>query len=116
MSHDDTSEATPQPPIVVIDRTVEFDEQFAKLPKEMQKQIVKKMALFQQDQQYPSLRSHPIHKTAKNSVLEPTISISISMKYRALVTFGTDVNTNTTTYTWYWIGSHADYDKVCGKK
>lgn len=114
MSQDDADAEVPSS--IIIDRTTEFDAQFARLPKAVQKQTLKSLTLFQLDPHYPSLRIHAIQKTSKNSVIEPTISISISMKYRALLTYETDSKTNTTTYTFYWIGTHADYDKICGGK
>ena len=80
--------------------TLQFREQFKRLPKNIQKQAKRAFKHFQTNPFHPSLFFKKVHPT------KPIYSVRISMDYRAV---GIKQNND---IVWYWIGSHSNYDKL----
>ncbi len=81
-------------------RTKAYDELFAKLPSNVQKQARKANRLFDENPSYPSFRFKPIDKE------ESRYSLRVNEKYRIV---GKKVGD---TIYWYFIGKHSDYDHL----
>jgi hypothetical protein len=91
-------------------RTWAFHEMFASLPAQYQQAANDAFQRFLLNPNHPALRSHPLKPTRKGQHWPDSISVTISMGYRAIYVVRNGVNV------WYWIGSHADYDKLIGRK
>lgn len=65
---------------------------------------------FRRDPSHPGLRAHELKPTHRGRHLPNSVSVSISMKYRAICRVEGDVNV------WYWIGSHNAYENYIGRK
>jgi len=90
-------------------RTAEFRAMFDELPKRIQELASKAFRKFTIDPTAKGLRSHPLKDTGKGKHVPGSVSVSITMDYRAIY-YVDENNTNI----WYWIGSHADYDQFTG--
>jgi hypothetical protein len=91
-------------------RTAAFRAMFAALPAEIQQAARDAFRMFLANPRHPALRSHPLRPTGKGEHLSGSVSVSVTIKYRAIYVVRDGVNL------WYWIGSHADYDAFIGKK
>ena len=78
----------------------EYQELFAKLPPDVQKQARKANRLFNINPYYPGLRFECVNKEKSRH------SVRINRKYRAVGRMEGD------TIVWYFIGTHADYDRI----
>jgi hypothetical protein len=58
----------------------------------------------------PSLRRHELKKSRRGQHREGSISVSVTLRYRAIYVIDGDTNV------WYWIGSHSDYNRFVGGK
>lgn len=56
------------------------------------------------------MRHHALDDSDRGSHHAGSYSVSITRRYRAVYVIEEGVNL------WYWIGSHADYDRLTGKK
>lgn len=84
--------------------TRQFRELFARLPAHVQQQAREAYRLFQADPHHPGLH----FKKVNDDPL--TFSARVGISYRAVAALDGD------TLVWFWIGSHADYDKLLGKR
>jgi plasmid maintenance system killer protein len=91
--------------------TREYLEQFALLPQDIQEAVQLTIKLFHQNPQAKSLRLHKLKPHRQGRHLEGSISIAVTMQYRAIY-----VPTTEGINVWYWIGTHADYDVLTGRK
>lgn len=82
----------------------EFRELYQALPVDVQRGAKQAYLLWKRDPYHNSLHFKPI-KGADN-----LYSVRIGIGWRALGDKDGDE------VTWFWIGSHADYDKILGKK
>lgn len=81
--------------------TPRFWRCYRQLPEEIQQLADKCYALLHQDPQHPSLRLKKVGRFW---------SVRVGLHYRALaVEHEGDL-------VWFWIGSHADYDKLLGRR
>ena len=62
------------------------------------------------DQCYQLMKSDPYHPSLHLKKIDRFWSVRVGLHYRALA-----VDTEST-LVWFWIGSHADYDKLLGRK
>jgi len=83
---------------------------FANLPPNIQKLADAAYKQFLENPHHPSLRLHPLGDNDKGRHKKGSVSVSITMKYRAI--YVVDGETNV----WYWIGTHNDYANFTGKK
>lgn len=83
---------------------------FAKLPKRIQELAKGAFQLFRANPDHPSLRRHVLEDIDKGRHRTGSVSVSITMQYRAIYAVDGTVNV------WYWIGSHNDYENFVGKK
>ncbi len=90
-------------------RTSQFKDSFGKLPPKIQRLAAEVFKLFAANPDHPSLRRHKLKDTDKGQHRQASISVTISMQYRAIYVEDGDTNV------WYWIGSHADYDSFTGR-
>lgn len=91
-------------------RTESFNKLYFSLPSDIRRQAVRAFQLFLSDPAHPSLRAHKLKKTREGLHLDGSISISISMPYRAIYIVDKGVNI------WYWIGHKNEYATFTGKK
>ena len=91
-------------------RTPEFRDLFAALGEAGHAAARASYGVFLRDPNSPSFRAHALQATHRGRHLPGSISVSISMKYRAICRVEGDVNV------WYWIGSHNAYENYIGKK
>ena len=62
------------------------------------------------DRNYRLLRSDPTHRSLYFKKIAHYWSVRVGLHYRALaVESGSDL-------VWFWIGSHAEYDKLVGRR
>ena len=87
-------------------RTQNFRQQFLKLPPQVKKVATKNYQLWQKMPFHPSLQ----FKLVKPK--ENIWSVRIGIGWRALGV----MKVNENKIVWFWLGSHADYDKILGKK
>ncbi|MFM1841472.1 MAG: hypothetical protein RLZZ490_203 [Cyanobacteriota bacterium] len=87
-------------------RTQNFRQQFLKLPPQVKKVATKNYQLWQKMPFHPSLQ----FKLVKPK--ENIWSVRIGIGWRALGV----MKVNEDKIIWFWLGSHADYDKILGKK
>lgn len=90
-------------------RSWSFKQQQSALPEKIQQLAEQAFNLFKTDPAHPSLRSHGLADSNRGRHYLGSVSISITMKYRAIY-----VETENAIL-WYWIGSHADYNNFIGK-
>ncbi len=83
---------------------------FAALPQHIQRLAQAAYEMFRKDPHHPSLRLHSLEDSDKGRHRKGSLSVSITMKYRAI--YAVDGETNV----WYWIGTHNDYENFIGKK
>jgi hypothetical protein len=83
---------------------------FRALPVPYQQAAVAAFQMFLRNPHHPALRPHSLNPTKKGQHWPGSISVSITMGYRAIYVVRNGVNV------WYWIGTHADYDKFVGRK
>lgn len=82
--------------------TKQFRDLFRALPKEVRATGRKSYKLFKRNPFHPSVRFKKIEGN--------TYSARIGIGYRAVgIMTGDDV-------VWFWVGSHANYDKIIGKR
>jgi hypothetical protein len=86
-----------------------FRELYSNLPKSIRELCRSKCLVFNDDPKHPSLRSHELNDNSKGSHKNDSVSIAITMRYRAIYVVDDDgMNV------WYWIGTHDDYDTFTG--
>jgi hypothetical protein len=62
------------------------------------------------DRNYKLLKADPSHRSLQFKQVGQFWSVRVGLRYRALaVEAGSDL-------VWFWIGSHAEYDKLVGRK
>ena len=91
-------------------RTGEFKKLFDALPEKIRNLAEGAYKQFQKDPHHSSLRLHQLGDSDKGKHRNGSLSVSITMKYRAI--FVVDGSDNV----WYWIGSHNDYENFIGDK
>jgi hypothetical protein len=91
--------------------TRQFRDLYSRLPAHIQELTRDACRLFDKNPNHPSFRIHVLEDNKRGSHLPESVSVSITMQYRAIY-FRDDVGINV----WYWIGSHADYDRFTGYK
>ena len=62
------------------------------------------------DRNYRILKADPSHGSLHFKKIGPLWSVRVGLHYRALATEVDDDRV------WFWIGSHAEYDKLVGRK
>ena len=81
--------------------TPRFWRCYRKLPQDIQRLA---------DRSYELLKAEPSHRSLRFRKLGSCWSVRIGLHYRSLaVEAGRDL-------VWFWIGSHAEYDKLVGRK
>jgi hypothetical protein len=81
--------------------TPRFWRSYRKLPQEIQRLA---------DRSYEVLEIEPSHRSLHSRKTGPCWSVRVGLHYRALaVEAGRDL-------VWFWIGSHAEYDKLVGRR
>jgi hypothetical protein len=93
-------------------RTWRFKEMLEALPESIRQLASETFQLFLQNPDHPSLRRHTLGDDQRGNHRAGSISISITLRYRAIYVYLPDQNINL----WYWIGSHADYDRFTGRR
>lgn len=91
-------------------RSPRFNDLFAGLPDHVQALARGAFRLFCDNPSHPSLRHHALANSKRGSHVPGSFSVSVSMRYRAIYYAEGGVNV------WYWIGTHAEYDKLTGKR
>lgn len=91
-------------------RTWAFLGMFAALPLPYQEAAIAAFQMFRQNPTHPALRPHQLKPSKKGQHWPGSISVTITMGYRAIYAIRNGVNV------WYWIGTHADYDTFIGRK
>ncbi len=62
------------------------------------------------DRNYEILKTHPNHGSLHFKKIRALWSVRVGLHYRALATeVGDDL-------VWFWIGTHAEYDRLVGRK
>ena len=85
-------------------RTETFRRKFAALPEAVQERARAAYRLFRENPSHPSLRLKKVHAS------QAVCSVRVGLGYRAIgLKEGEEM-------IWFWIGSHADYDKLVGKR
>lgn len=87
-----------------------FREQYARLPKAIQELTRDACRKFDAAPDHPSFRRHELEDRKGARHLQSSISISITMQYRAIFVQVAGVNV------WYWIGTHAEYKHFTGSR
>ncbi|MEB3122254.1 MAG: hypothetical protein VKL41_13645 [Snowella sp.] len=87
-------------------RTRDFQKKFIDLPPRIKETAKKNYQLWKQNPFHPSLEFKEVKPK------ENIWSVRIGMGWRALGVMKTDEEK----IVWFWIGSHAEYDKILGKK
>ena len=62
------------------------------------------------DRNYALLKSDQSHNSLQFKKVGPLWSVRVGLHYRALATEAAD------NLVWFWIGSHAEYDRLVGRK
>jgi hypothetical protein len=88
----------------------QFREQYAGLPKEIQKATRASCVIFDKNPRHPSLHYHELYETKRGQHHPKSISVSVTMQYRAIFVVRNGKNM------WYWIGTHADYEPLYRQK
>jgi hypothetical protein len=89
-------------------RTPGFRTLFDELPKGIQQLAKSAFRLFLANPDHPSLRRHALNDNRKGRHRYGSVSVSITMQYRAIYVEVDGVNV------WYWIGTHAQYKVFTG--
>jgi len=89
-------------------RRAGFREMFDRLPPAIQRLAAAAFRQFVDDPAHPSLRLHALRENRRSSLIPGSFSVSVNMQYRAI--FFQDGDTNV----WWWIGTHAEYNRICG--
>ncbi|MEM6468205.1 MAG: hypothetical protein AAF802_01455 [Planctomycetota bacterium] len=84
--------------------TRQFREQYKRLPEFIKTRVVRSARAFHENPDNNGLRIHPIRPSRNREVLSDTMSVSITIDYRALFVMDGEIRI------WYWIGSHSDYN------
>jgi mRNA-degrading endonuclease RelE of RelBE toxin-antitoxin system len=87
-------------------RTKDFRKLFVRLPKHIKETAKKNYELWKDNPFHPSLE----FKQIRNN--ENIWSVRVGMGWRALGIIKADEEK----IVWFWIGSHAEYDKILGKR
>ncbi len=90
--------------------TASFRKQFAQLPIQIQLLTRASCVSFNDNPQCPSFRTHYLTVNKRGDHLPESVSVSITLQYRAIYVEEKGVNV------WYWIGTHAEYDRFTGRK
>ncbi len=91
--------------------TEQYRKLYAALPAHIQQGVRDTCVIFDADPNANSLRIHNLTANKRGQHQDGSISVSVTMKYRAIYVKAADgMNV------WYWIGTHADYDVFTGKK
>lgn len=88
--------------------TRSFREQFFRFPAHVQQLTRDASRLFDCDPDHPSLRRHRLIDKKSGKHAPDSISVSITMQYRAIYVSADGMNV------WYWIGTHAQYNSFTG--
>jgi hypothetical protein len=91
-------------------RTWRFKSLFDALPAEIREAATAAFEMFLANPQHPALRIHELKPTKKGQHLPGSISVSVTISYRAIYVVNNGVNV------WSWIGTHADYNRLIGRK
>ena len=91
--------------------TQQFRDQYAKLPQDIQRLTRDGCRLYDKNPNHPSFRRHELKNRKKGSHHPGSISISITMMYRAIY-----VQDNLGINVWYWIGTHGEYKRFTASK
>lgn len=62
------------------------------------------------DRNYALLNSNPSHRSLQYKQIGGLWSVRVGLHYRALATAADD------DVVWFWVGSHAEYDRLVGRK
>jgi hypothetical protein len=62
------------------------------------------------DRNYELLKSDPAHRSLHFKKIGEVWSVRVGLQHRALATEAQNA------FVWFWIGSHAEYDKLLGRK
>jgi len=89
-------------------RTRGFRALFDELPKGIQQLAKFAFGLFLANPYHPSLRRHTLDDNRKGRHRCGSVSVSITMQYRAIYVEVDGVNV------WYWVGTHAQYKVFTG--
>lgn len=89
--------------------TRNFRNQYARLPRNIRELVRAYCIKFNEDPDQASLRRHELEDRRQGSHEPKSISVSITMRYRAIY-FVDHQGINV----WYWIGTHDDYDTFTG--
>ena len=100
------SSAMSEPPRNV--RTAHFNEQLNRLPERIQRLAVSAFKRFCENPAHPALRLHSLRDNDKGQHRAGSMSVTITMQYRAV--YVKDGETNV----WYWVGTHKQYDTYTG--
>ena len=87
-----------------------FHSMFAALPAPYQQAARASFRMFLQNPHHPAFRLHVLAPTKKGQHWPASVSVSISMNYRAISAIRDGINV------WYWIGTHAAYGTFVGRK
>lgn len=87
-------------------RTLDFKRLFLKLPQRVKETARKNYQLWKNNPSHPGLEFKQIN--AKDNLW----SVRVGIGWRALGVMKVSENK----IVWFWIGSHAEYDKLLGKK
>ena len=87
-------------------RTIIFRELFAVLPQRIKDNSYKNYELWKENPFHPSLEFKKVKPK------ENIWSVRVGIGWRALGV----MKPNEDKIVWFWIGSHAEYDKILGKK
>ncbi len=90
--------------------TAGFRALFQGLPPTIQAAARAAFAMLLVDPAHPGLRSHPLKVTRKGKHPPGSVSVPVTMQYRAISVVQDGINLR------YWIGSHADSDTFVGRK
>jgi len=87
-------------------RTRDFRQKFVKLPPRIKETAKKNYEIWKQNPFHPSLEFKEVKPK------ENIWSVRIGIGWRALGVMKADEEK----IVWFWVGSHAEYDKLLGKK
>jgi hypothetical protein len=83
---------------------------YAALPTHVKSGVRDTCVVFDNDPYRKSLRRHDLKPNRRGKHRDGSISISVTLGYRAIYVPADGINV------WYWIGTHADYDTFVGRK
>jgi plasmid maintenance system killer protein len=91
-------------------RTAESHRLLESLPTSVRRNAEAAFQMFLASPDHPALRRHPLQDIHRGRHRAESWSVSVNIQYRAIYVVDGDTNV------WYWIGSHADYDRLTGRK